>query len=84
MFAIFIIIRNFKIDRRINDKDDSGLKSSKPETSVDTLYKNRNTEQDNNDLAININKDSFDDECKIFNIINTLGKRPIIFIFHYL
>jgi len=63
MFSIFII-RNFKIDCRVNDRDDSGLKSSKQETSVDTLYKNRNTDQDNNEIGIQINKDSFDDECK--------------------
>jgi len=47
----------------VNNQDDSGLKSSKPETSEDSL-KNRNSENENNDQIILINKDSFDDECK--------------------
>lgn len=47
----------------MNNQDDSGLKSSKPETSEDSFNKNKATDQDNNDQLIQINKDSFDDDC---------------------
>lgn len=59
----YLFIRNFRINIEVNNQDDSGLKSSKPETSEDSL-KNRNSENENNDQIILINKDSFDDECK--------------------
>ena len=47
----------------MNNQDDSGLKSSKPETSEDSLNKNKPNDNENNDQLIQLNKDSFDDDC---------------------
>lgn len=72
----------------MNNQEDSGLKSSKPETSEDSLNKNKQTENDNNDHIIQINKDSFDDDCKIhfvnfFLIKNSINKQNKIKVLYF-
>lgn len=61
-----MFIRNFRIDIEVKSEDDSGFKSSKPETSEESLNKIKHLDNDNNDQIIGINKDSFDDDCNLF------------------
>lgn len=63
----------------MNNQDDSGLKSSKPDTSEDSL--NKKIENDNNDQIIQINKDSFDDDCKLIFMNFFYIKNSIIVLF---
>jgi len=59
----YLVKRNFRINIEVNNEDDSGLKSSKPDTSEDSSQnKNKLTDNDNTDQIIQINKDSFDDD----------------------
>ncbi len=58
--------RNFRINIEVNQDEDYSIKSSKPETSEDSLNKNKSSRK-NSSKADNINQ-TMDEDCKFFFI----------------